>query len=106
MRIYNFYVYIVTNKNKTVLYIEVTNSLSRRLAEHQNKMNVGFTSRYNCHYLVYYEKFKYINDAIAREKYLKGILRSKKQKLISEFNPEWKFLNNLLTVLNQQCELR
>jgi putative endonuclease len=93
MRNYNFYVYIVTNKNKTVLYIGVTNDLARRLSEHELKINKGFTSRYNCHHLVYYENFKYINDAIAREKYLKGILRSKKEKLIADFNPAWNFLN-------------
>jgi len=93
MRNYNFYVYIVTNKNKSVLYIGVTNNLSRRLSEHENKVNPGFTARYNCHYLVYYDQFQYINDAIAREKSLKGLLRSKKDKLISDFNPDWKFLN-------------
>ncbi|MBI3134063.1 MAG: GIY-YIG nuclease family protein [Bacteroidetes bacterium] len=71
----------------------VTNNLTRRLSEHANKVNPGFTARYNCHHLVYYEHFKYINDTISREKYLKGILCSKKEKLISDFNPEWKFLN-------------
>ncbi|HKI89369.1 MAG TPA: GIY-YIG nuclease family protein [Draconibacterium sp.] len=94
MRDHNYFVYIVTNKNKTVLYIGVTNDLQRRIYEHENSLMPGFTQKYNCHYLVYYEHFQNIDDAISKEKELKKWRREKKLKLINEFNPEWKFLNN------------
>lgn len=88
-------VYIVTNKSKKVLYAGVTNSLEDRLIEHfldqQDKLH--FAGKYNCCYLVFYEDYKFINDAIDREKEIKGWLRQKKDNLISTFNPEWKFLN-------------
>ncbi|MCG6187216.1 GIY-YIG nuclease family protein [Maribellus maritimus] len=93
MRDHNYFVYVVTNKNKTVLYIGVTNDLQRRIYEHENELLSGFTEKYNCHYLIYYEHFQDINDAISREKELKKWRREKKVKLIIEFNPEWKFLN-------------
>ncbi len=94
MRDHNYFVYIVTNKNKTVLYIGVTNDLQRRIYEHQNSLVPGFTQKYNCHYLVYYKHFQNIDDAISKEKELKKWRREKKVKLINEFNAEWKFLNN------------
>ena len=93
MRFHNYYVYIITNKNKTVLYIGVTNDLKRRLYEHENGILPGFTKRYNCHYIVYYEHFTYILHAIDREKEIKKWRREKKDRLITKFNPEWKFLN-------------
>jgi putative endonuclease len=93
--IYNFYVYILTNKNKTVLYTGVTNSLKRRLLEHRDKLNPkSFTARYNVEFLVYYEHFTWIQLAIAREKEIKNLLREKKLDLIKEFNPEFEFLNS------------
>lgn len=93
---HNYYVYILTNKNKTVLYIGVTNSLKERLYWHQNPDPVTrhFTHKYSCCHLIYYEDFKDIDEAIKREKQLKGWRREKKEILINEFNPEWKFLNN------------
>jgi len=94
---HNYFVYIVTNKIKTVLYIGVTNDLRRRLFEHEYDSLNGkshFTGKYNAFYLVYWDRFEYIEDAIAREKEIKGWLRIRKEKLISEFNPEWIFLNN------------
>ena len=92
---HNYYTYILTNNNKTVLYIGVTNDLRRRLYEHQNPSasSRSFTKRYNCHYLVYYERFSNIKNAMAREKQLKGWRRDKKEKLIDGFNPDWHFLN-------------
>lgn len=84
---------MVTNKNKTVLYIDVTNDLQRRVYEHENGLIPGFTQKYNCHYLVYFEHFQHINDAIDREKEIKKWAREKKENLIGGFNPEWKFLN-------------
>lgn len=84
---------MVTNKNKTVLYIDVANDLQRRVYEHENGLIPGFTQKYNCHYLVYFEHFQHINDAIDREKEIKKWAREKKENLIGGFNPEWKFLN-------------
>ncbi len=87
-----YYVYIITNKNKTVLYTGVTNNLERRCYEHKRKMHSGFTSKYNIDELVYYELFNDINEAIFREKQIKGYSRSKKIKLIEIFNPDWENL--------------
>jgi putative endonuclease len=94
MRDYNFYVYITTNKNHTVLYTGVTNDLARRTYEHKNKTYKGFTSKYNVDELVYYEHFQYINDAIAREKQIKAGSRKKKEELINSINPTWRDLYN------------
>ena len=82
------------DKNKTVLYIGVTNNLQRRLAEHINHVDYinVFTKRYNCEHLIYFEEHDDVNLAIEREKKLKGWRREKKNNLISEFNPEWNFL--------------
>ena len=94
---HNYFVYITTNKSKSVLYTGVTNNLVRRLSEHEDDAKGGkkhFTGRYNVFYLVYYERFQYILNAIRREKEIKGWVREKKKKLIFEFNPEWKFLNS------------
>ena len=92
---HNYYVYILTNKNKTVLYIGVTNDLKQRLFFHSNpKANSkSFTYRYNCRYLVYFEHFIDVNEAITREKELKKWRRSKKEDLINSVNPEWRFLD-------------
>jgi putative endonuclease len=93
--IYNFYVYILTNKNKTVLYTGVTNNLKRRLKEHKDKINPRcFTARYNVEFLVYYEHFGWIQLAIAREKEIKDLKRELKLNLIKEFNAELIFLNS------------
>jgi putative endonuclease len=94
--IYNFYVYILTNKKKKVLYTGVTNDLKRRLQEHKEKMNSkSFTARYNVEYLVYFEHFTWIQLAIAREKEIKDLKRDKKEMLINDMNPDWNFLNDL-----------
>lgn len=95
MKSHNYFVYILTNKNKTVLYTGVTNNIERRLYEHQNALNPGFTKRYNCHYLVYFEYFQDINMAISREKEIKGWKREKKNALVESKNSEWKFLNGM-----------
>ncbi|MFY8067827.1 MAG: GIY-YIG nuclease family protein [Flavobacterium sp.] len=93
--IYNFYVYILTNKAKTVLYTGVTNNLKRRLQEHNEKLNPNsFTAKYNLNYLIYYEKYGWIQQAIAREKEIKLLRRDLKLELIQEFNPNMEFLNN------------
>ena len=94
--IYRFYVYIITNKIKTVLYTGVTNNLKRRLQEHKEKISPkSFTARYNVEFLVYYERYSWIQLAIAREKEIKNLTREKKEFLIYEQDPEMNFLNDL-----------
>lgn len=88
-----YYVYILTNKNCTTLYVGVTNNLERRLYEHKHKLIEGFTSRYNVDVLVYYEITTDCYSAIAREKQIKSWKRAKKNQLISENNPAWKDLS-------------
>jgi putative endonuclease len=91
-------VYILTNKLRTVLYTGVTNNLEQRIIEHFFDSNdkKTFAGKYNCYYLLFYENFNYVRDAIAREKEIKGWTRIKKNKLISDFNPTWAFLNEEL----------
>jgi putative endonuclease len=94
---HNYYVYILTNSLKTVLYIGVTNNLYRRLREHYQDSKTKkktFAGKYNCYNLIYYEYFQFINHAIDREKELKGWRRSKKVELVENVNPDWKFLND------------
>ena len=88
-----YYVYILTNKVKTVLYTGMTNDLEQRIIEHyiDRIEKKTFTGKYNCHFLVFYESYKYVNDAIVREKEIKEWLSIKKQNLIKSFNPGWKF---------------
>ena len=85
------YVYILTNPTQTVLYIGVTNDLTRRLYEHSNgRGDAGkFTGRYQTDLLVYFEICLNATQAIAREKQLKGWTRQKKNALIAAFNPTW-----------------
>ena len=96
MHQYNFFTYILTNYNKTVLYTGVTNDLDRRLYEHFFGINQtnSFTSKYKCFYLIWFERHQYVNDAIDREKEIKGWTRDKKDKLIEAGNIDWKFLNS------------
>ena len=84
-----FYVYFVTNKANTVLYIGVTNDLQRRMYEHKNKITEGFTSKYCADKLVYFETFENAKDAISREKQLKGLKRIKKDELVKSMNLHW-----------------
>src|SRR6266496_1206408 len=93
-----YYVYIVTNKLRTVLYVGVTNSLEQRIVEHYLNTNSSetFTGRYKCFILVYFECFKYINQAIMREKQIKKWSRTKKHSSIESTNPTWNNLNYAL----------
>lgn len=94
--IYTFYVYILTNTSRTVLYTGVTNNLHRRLHQHKTKANPSsFTAKYNVEFLIYYEKFGWIQQAIEREKEIKNLSRIKKLDLIRIHNPNLDFLNNL-----------
>ena len=87
-----YYVYMMTSKLNTVLYIGVTNDLIRRVYEHKAGFTTGFTKRYHIHKLVYYEEYSYMYDAISREKQLKKWTREKKNNLIVSFNPDWEDL--------------
>ena len=89
-----YFVYFMTNKNKNVLYIGVTNDLKRRVYEHSNGIYAGFSKKYNCHYLLYFEEFNEIDPAIERQKELKKWRREKKEALIATQNPEWFFKND------------
>ena len=82
----------MTNKGHRVLYTGVTSNLFKRVAEHKNKVVVGFTSNYNVTKLVYYEEYNTMEEAIDREKQIKGGSRQKKINLINSKNPEWKDL--------------
>lgn len=87
------FVYIMTNKNRTTLYIGVTNDLCRRIYEHKNHLiKNSFTDKYNLEYCIYYEEFPYFDLAIQREKELKKWNRQKKEDLINKKNPGWKVL--------------
>ena len=85
-------IYITSNKNNTVLYTGVTNNLSRRIYEHKNKLISGFTAKYNVDKLVHFEVFDDINEAIKREKQIKGGSRQKKISLVMKGNPEFRDL--------------
>ena len=95
---HTYYIYIITNKAKTVLYTGVTNHLKIRLEQHKDNIvskNKTFASSYNVHCLLYFEKFTWIQEAIAREKEIKGWRKEKKLDLIKTINPELNFLNYL-----------
>jgi putative endonuclease len=79
----------MTNKNNTVLYTGVTNNIIRRVYEHKEKLIDGFTKKYNCSKLVWYEIYDDSYNAIAREKQIKAGSRKKKLDLINKMNPEW-----------------
>jgi putative endonuclease len=84
-----YWVYMLTNRWKNVLYTGVTNSLETRIRQHKNKAVPGFTKKYNCDLLVYFEEYDRIEQAIAREKEIKGWVRAKKNALVDSMNAEW-----------------
>lgn len=90
-----YFVYILTNKNNTVLFTGVTNDLDRRLEEHRTTNEKSFTSRYKVTKLVYYETIEDIHSAINREKQTKGGSRQNKIDLINLMNPEWLDLSQM-----------
>jgi putative endonuclease len=93
-----YYTYIITNSTKSTLYVGMTNSLPSRILEHA--LNAGkpktFAGRYRCSLLLWYEEYKYVQDAIQREKQIKRWSRKKKLDLIKRINPELRFLNEEL----------
>jgi putative endonuclease len=84
-----FFVYILTSVNRKVMYVGVTNNLENRVAEHRSGKGSAFTRRYRVHTLVHAEEYRYVEDAIAREKEIKGWRRSKKDELVEATNPTW-----------------
>ncbi len=92
---HNYFVYITINPSKSTLYIGITNNLGRRLTEHYESRgdDSTFAGKYHCCNLIYCEFYNNIEDAIRREKEIKKWRREKKEELIREQNPEWKFLN-------------
>ena len=89
MKASRFYVYLLTTSKNTVLYIGVTNDLTRRVIEHKQHRIYGFTADYNVNKLVYYESFEYNDKAIRSEKQLKKWNRVWKNQLIATHNPDW-----------------
>ena len=89
----HYYVYIMANYSK-MLYTGVSNNLERRVSEHKNHLIEGYTKKYNITKLVYYDVTNDINEAIQREKQIKGWIRKKKIALIESINPTWKDLSD------------
>jgi len=87
----SFYIYIMASPSGT-LYIGITNNLQRRVYEHKNHILEGFSKRYDCTKLVYFEEYKSVEEALSREKQLKNWRREKKEHLIRTMNPSWKDL--------------
>ena len=92
-----YFLYILASKKNGTLYIGVTNNLIKRVSQHKNNLVEGFTSKYNVHTLVYYELYRYIHDAIAREKRMKKWKRKWKIDLIEKSNPNWEDLFETLS---------
>lgn len=84
-----FFIYFMTNPNKTVLYIGVTSNLVQRVSQHREKTIDGFSKRYNTIHLIYYEEQSSAEHAILREKQVKKWRRDKKEMLINTMNPNW-----------------
>ena len=91
-----YYVYMMSNASNTVLYTGITNDIGRRVMEHRTPDNKSFTSKYNCHKLVYYEEFSSVAEAIAREKQIKSWNRRRKEALIDARNSKREDLLPLL----------
>ena len=92
-----YYVYIISNNFGSVYYTGVTNDLERRIQEHKEGIIPGFTKRYNCKKLIYFEEYSDINQAIEREKKLKKLSRKNKDLLIDHLNPQ---RNDLFEILS------
>jgi len=88
-----YFVYMLTNRWKNVLYTGMTDSLEGRLSDHKHRRFEGFTKKYNCDRLVYFERHDNGDSATAREHRIKGWTRAKKNALIATINPEWSDLS-------------
>jgi putative endonuclease len=93
-----FYVYILCNRHRNVLYVGKTNNLKNRIYFHKKRLISGFTKKYNVDQLIYYEEFSTSDEALARESQIKKYRREKKNNLILKLNPDWEDLyNNIQT---------
>ena len=94
MKQHNYFVYIITNPRKTVLYSGVTNNLQIRIQQHfENRGNLKtFAGKYYCYNLLHHKHYRYIQHAIEREKEIKLMMRDKKESLINEQNLNWDFI--------------
>ncbi len=88
----SFHVYFMSNRSRSVLYIGVTNNVERRVWEHRSGIGSEFVKKYHAHHLVYVEEYARADEAIAREKQLKGWKRIRKDALVAEANPSWEDL--------------
>ena len=89
-----YYVYILSNYSKTTFYVGMTDDPGRRMYEHKNKIYPGFTEKYNCDILLYYEEFEGSDQAAHREHQLKRYRKEWKRNLIDSLNPDWKDLTD------------
>jgi putative endonuclease len=92
-REWHFWVYIVASKSRHI-YTGITNNIARRIAEHKSGHIEGFTQKYHINRLVYFEKYRYVGNAIEREKQIKGLDRKKRVALIEALNPTWEDLSD------------
>ncbi len=97
---YEFYVYIMASESGT-LYVGFTNCIESRVREHKNDLIDGFTKKYQCYKLVYFEDHQYVLNAIEREKQIKRWRREKKQDLIKIINPSWDDLSEGWVIMNR-----
>ena len=88
------WVYMMCSKSRRALYTGVCAGLHKRVFEHKNGLIEGFTKKYECHRLVYFETFTYVGQAIKREEEIKGWRREKKDALVETINPQWKDLSD------------
>ena len=88
----DYTIYIMSNFTRTVLYIGASSNLIGRVWQHKNNLVEGFTKKYNCHYLIYYESLETAGEMVNRERQVKNYSRKKKQVMILKFNPTLKDL--------------
>ena len=100
--IHKYFVYIVSNNKRSVVYTGVTKSLTERTRQHERGERKGFSKKYNCTDLIYYESFQYIHEAIKRENQIKKYSRKKKDDLIQAFNPRLKTLNKQVYLIDKR----
>ncbi|MCI2109192.1 MAG: GIY-YIG nuclease family protein [Bacteroidales bacterium] len=98
------FVYFLASNNNNAIYIGVTNDLKRRIFEHKSKLIEGFTNKYNCVKLVFYEEYASIIAAINREKQLKNWKRCWKNALVNNANPEWKDLSSEIGLIMEDLD--
>ena len=101
---YNFYIYILTNYSRTVLYIGFTNNIIRRTIEHKNNLGCKFTKKYKLKYLVYFEQCEDVYSMMKREKEIKKWKREKKDNLVKSVNPNLNDLSDKLFKDNEITE--